>query len=273
MEAYKYPKSDNLKIKSSQFDEIERGEDSNFEVIEESENYENSETQLVSKKEIIGSFAHKNLTLSTKNIDKEKDEITSPSILITGSNNEIKESLNIKYSDIYKSSKTRFSHATKASSEESKALKNPECLNSESKFPELLSCNYDIDRVFNFKRYFPNFNIKNIIKNIPNCKTMMKEINKRYFKKYKELKIYSFYANPILERFYNEKNKCSTVQSRARLRNSKTIKITTALHKKQFFEFQETKKEISNFTELISTLVVKKKQSTLEFKNKTFSKH
>lgn len=63
----------------------------------------------------------------------------------------------------------------------------------------------DLDRVFIFKNYFPNFNIDNIIKNYSKSMVHEKEIYKKYTKKkYFNLKNYTFYANEILSKFLNE---------------------------------------------------------------------
>ena len=257
-----------LKIQNAQGDEVEIGEESNLEAIEESEisemNNEAQQQQQSSKKDVGNSFTSHKTALSTKRLD----EPSSHSIVIVSSNNEIKENFMLpKYSE---TQKTKSFHTTKMTSSEqdSKSKNTGELINSENKGGTEMRINLDIDKVFNFRRYFPTFNIKQIIKNYDNSKKLAQEIEAKFMMKYADLKKYTFYVNPILERFLYESNCRSKQKSNFKLKNSLTMRrksawvggVRSPLQKKNFFEIiEKSKKGINNFTDLLSTLVEKKK--------------
>ena len=146
--------------------EVAAAEESNFEGIDGSEISEfNNEGQQPSKKEVssfVSHVSHKNPTLlSNKRIDISKDDTSPPSIVI--SNNDIKESVIYTYAEPQQKTKTLI---RTSSNNDSKSCKYSEgfTLNTENKLPEI-KVNIEIDRVFNFNKYFPSFNIKQIIKN------------------------------------------------------------------------------------------------------------
>lgn len=262
--------------KKKEFEDPE--EDSNYEELEPSEISEfNSEVQPSSKKEVLSSFAsHKNTpTLSTKRmIENLKDE-SSPSIVIVSSNNEIKENVFFKGSEQQKLTKIL------STDYESKVYKNSELavLSSQNKLPDM-RVNFEIDKVGNFKKYFPSFNIKQIIKNFENSWRLAKEIQEKYSKKYKDLKNYTFYVNAVLEKFLNEKKCLLKPKTHFTMKNSLSYKGKTLcmekkcspLHKKSVFEFQDKKTKIPTFTDLINKLVAKSKQNQFRSKGKTFVK-
>lgn len=246
------------------FDEREEVEESNFEGLEESENYENSEIPPSSKRDAINSFAY------------NKKEPASPSIVINNSSNN-----ELKFTEI--KSRTVLTTKNSSSERETRSMKlgegNP--FGSDARLQEI-TLSFDIDRVSNFKRYFPTFNIRQIIKNYQNSCTLTKEIVEKYIQKYKNLKDYTFFVNPILEKFLSQKNKLMKQKSNFKLKNCMTMKrksvwaqqiVRTPLQKKNFFEIQvEKKKKVSNFSDMISNLVVKNRQSNSEMKRKTVLK-
>lgn len=65
---------------------------------------------------------------------------------------------------------------------------------------------YFFEKVYNYKNYFPDFNIETIVKNQNRRKRIFRECNRDdgVFEKYKNLKSYSFYSNPFLETLLKE---------------------------------------------------------------------
>lgn len=265
-----YNKSNTFQLKIQNADEVEIGEESNLEAIEEGEisemNNEIQQQQQSSKKDVGNSFTSHKTVLSTKRLDDH----SSHSIVIVSSNNEIKENYMLpRYSEQQKSKSL---HTTKASSSEQdlKSKNTGELIYSENKGGTEMRINLDIDKVFNFRRYFPAFNIRQIIKNYNNSNKLAEEIEVKFMRKYRDLKKYTFYVNPILERFLHESN-CRSKKNNFKLENSSTMRRKSAwmgrsgspLQKKNFFEIiEKSKKDIHNFTDLLSTLVEKKKLGT-----------
>lgn len=65
---------------------------------------------------------------------------------------------------------------------------------------------FQFDKVANFDNYFPSFNIKQIINNQMRIKILEKEIQRKFLKhQFKKFKDYCIFVNPILEKFYKEK--------------------------------------------------------------------
>ena len=142
-----------------------------------------------------------------------------------------------------------------------------------------------IDKVYNFKNYFPNFNIEEIIKNFSRISLNEKDIIRKYVKKkYRNLTHYTFFTNIILEKFLEEakirrKNRKSILMRK----NTKETKDTlinmrksvypvnlaslNPLKKKNYFSKNEqNKQEIKSFADLINTLVQKNRKSKLDNK-------
>ena len=200
----------------------------------------------------------------------------SPSIIINNpSNNEL------KYTEI--KSRTGLTTRNTSSERETRTMRNWEGypFGSETRLQET-TLSFDIDSVSNFKRYFPTFNIKQIIKNYQNSCTLTKEIMEIYLQKYKNLTNYTFFVNPILEKFLSQKNKLMKQKSNFKLKNCMTMKrksvwaqqiVRSPLQKKNFFEIQvDKKKKASNFSDIISHLVEKNRQSNSDIKRKTVLK-
>ena len=130
----------------------------------------------------------------------------------------------------------------------------------------------DLDKVYNFKNYFPNSNIENIIKKFEKIANNEKEIIKRYVKKkYQNLSTYTFFTNSILEKFLEE---AKTRRANRKSLLNKVAKVTQdtfinrrksvfpaglggfPLKKKAYFtKNEQSKQEIKSFAELINTLV------------------
>lgn len=148
---------------------------------------------------------------------------------------------------------------------------------------------FEIDRVYNFKNYFPNFNIENLIIKYSKLINNEKEINRRYIKKkYSNFKYYTFYTNGILSKFLNEakirkknrKSLCSNQENKKEI-NSPSInplirrrksfyplnlKNKSPLKKKTYFGKSENEEQIKSFADLINTLVQQNRKSKLENK-------
>lgn len=138
------------------------------------------------------------------------------------------------------------------------------------------SSELEIDRVFSYQIYFPRFNIENIIKGYNKTLNLEREINKKYMVRYRNFKNYTFFQNTILEKFWGEakiskkKRKLSrkTPVHSAKKENLKARKSfffkrqpsqsCSPLTKKSFFGTNNTKTDITNFTELIHTLITQK---------------
>ena len=84
------------------------------------------------------------------------------------------------------------------------------------------------------------------------------------------MKNYTFYVNPILEKFFNGKNKRLKHKNNFKLKHTMTLKRKSIildgrspLQKKSFFEAKrEKKKEIAHLTDLIGLLVMKNRQNS-----------
>lgn len=137
----------------------------------------------------------------------------------------------------------------------------------------------EIDRVFDYQIYFPSFNIEQIILRFNKNLILEREINKRYLKKYINLKKYSFFQNMILEKFWkeakiirkNRKNlgvKTPSGQKGSLKKKTSsflimrhTLNQSSPLTKKSFFGTTNPKTEITSFTNLIQTLITQKQQT------------
>ena len=137
----------------------------------------------------------------------------------------------------------------------------------------------EIDRVFDYKIYFPLFNIDNIIMRYNKNLILEREINKRYLKKYQNLKKYSFFQNIILEKFWKEtkikRKKRKKLGSKTPSGQKGSLKKKTSsflimrhtlnpkspLTKKSFFGIDNPKTQITSFTNLIQTLITQKQQT------------
>ena len=142
----------------------------------------------------------------------------------------------------------------------------------------------EIDKMCSFQIYFPNFNIEKIIANFNKTKMLTRIINRNYIlTKYSNFKSYTFYVNPILERFLKEtkiknKNRRNSngktpnkkIDQLRRLRRSVCFvdanNVRSPLQKKSFFGKAENTKQISNFADLINTLIVQNQQKKTERK-------
>jgi len=145
-----------------------------------------------------------------------------------------------------------------------------------------------LDKVCNFKRYFPSYNIHQIIKNFAKNLTNKKEINRKYIKtKYQNLKNYTFYTNALLEKFLkeskvrkeNKRNKINETQNTTNylLNNIKSafpdeLKFTNPLVKINYFGKNQRKSQLSTFADLINILVIQNRKNKIERGSKVFRK-
>ena len=138
----------------------------------------------------------------------------------------------------------------------------------------------EIDRVCEYQIYFPLYNIERIIKGYGKTLQLEREINRKYLKKYRDFKKYTFFQNTIMEKFWKEakvrrKNrkenatKCPLVRKETITKKHPSLIIrrqnfnqnNSPLAKKSFFGTNNAKTEITNFTDLIHTLISQKQIS------------
>ena len=147
----------------------------------------------------------------------------------------------------------------------------------------------EFEKVCNFRKYFPQYNINQIIKRLPKLLTLEKDVYKKYLKhKYKNFFLYSFTVNAILEKFLGEaksrrkslkshgkstildKRRNIFEQSDAFLDKLKSVapdEYKFYAKKKSFFgRNQPSKNEIHTFVDLIHTLVQKNRESKADIK-------
>lgn len=135
----------------------------------------------------------------------------------------------------------------------------------------------EIDRVCEFQIYFPMFNIEKIIESYGKTLQLEREINRKYLKRYREFKKYTFFQNIILEKFWKEAKirkkkrkenatKCSLARKGTMKKKHPSMIIrrqtlnqnSSPLTKKSFFGTNNAKTEITSFTDLIHTLISQK---------------
>lgn len=145
----------------------------------------------------------------------------------------------------------------------------------------------DIDKVYNFKNYFPDFNIESFIKKQLKLLNKEKEITRKYLKKkYRNFKNYTFFENrffcKLLKEYRNKKKSIKNANSpifteineRGQTRRSNIQKKKTentpilSKKKKTYFEKnEEIKEKISDFSELINIAVEKNNKNKEEAKS------
>lgn len=147
----------------------------------------------------------------------------------------------------------------------------------------------EFDRVCNFRKYFPQFNIEEIIKNQPKTKMKMKEIHRKYKANniYKNYKYYSFFVNPWLERIYNEaeRRKQKFLKQKTKGKSIKLEKnsiffssgenLSPYIKNKTPFFVRNEKKEnaITSFGDLITNLIKNKNNGeSVLVKNKSIER-
>ena len=153
--------------------------------------------------------------------------------------------------------------------------------NSVSDNRHVIACDeLEIDKVCEYQIYFPLYNIEKIIKGYNKTLQLERDINRKYLKRYRDFKKYTFFQNTIMEKFWNEakirKQKRKENASKCPLARRETIKKkhpsliirhqflnpnNSPLAKKSFFGANNAKSDITSFTDLIHTLISQKNLS------------
>ena len=195
-----------------------------------------------------------------ENVERIKEEISPFNNNFSESNKS--SDFKTKVLFLQKSSQKSFNPTSSSNTE--RKLEN----NSKSEvFKEFeLKNEFEIDRVCNFEKYFPEGNINTILKNLSEIVEIQQIIKKKYLKRFGKLKNYTFYLNPILEKFIKEKKKSNPSNNKKNLSVSrlsqKTADLKSPFKKKSFFHKSlEKNRGRLKFTDLINNLVAKQKNS------------
>ena len=167
-------------------------------------------------------------------------------------------------------------HSQKTMAEAAQSIKSIAQKKNSNDNKQIENKELEIDRVFSYQIYFPRFNIENIIKGYNKKLNLERDINKKYMGKYRNFKNYTFFQNTILEKFWSEAKIIKKKRKLARktpVHSAKKEKLKarksfffkrlpsqgcSPLTKKSFFGTNNTKTDITNFTELIHTLITQK---------------
>lgn len=262
------------------------------------ENLEENEDEMKSLNETNSSNNNKSLKAIndpfqisySRSLSNEEANIANEDELKTSSN-ELKNSSNLQKIPT-KSNQKRQEYLSKQSESFTKTIRKEDAINSmtntQNQAPTNIKNDFEIDKVYNFKNYFPDFNIENLIKRYSKLINNEKEIIRRYIKKkYANFKYYSFYTNGILSKFLNEakirkknrKSLCSDPEAKKEISNSinplarrrKSFYPLGLLNKgpikkKTYFGKCENEEKIKSFADLINTLVQQNRKSKLENK-------